>query len=792
MTAETRRPLQWSKQLDILPRSATPSLRGDKIILPPAALEQLLAAATVTVDNTDGPQPSAFDPFNPQSFATETFARRQRIEQQQVLPNPLTFKLVNPENGKAVFAGIREFSAPDETVGLSTFLSGTLGIKVSDSIQASKPAEEIESISQTAPSEGRSLSSRLTVHAHELPKGTYVRLRPLEAGYDVDDWKALLEQHLRDTFTTLTDKETITIPAGRETVRFLVDGLKPNHEAVSLVDTDIEVDIEPLDEDQARETLQRLAQKAQRAPGTKDGSSVGGKLRLGESETGQVLPNDYIDYSVECSDSSLDYEIEVTSLDDDSDIDIFANPFTRKNRERPRDDNYVFGDFSSAITKRIHIRHTNVELEDSSALRLSVRGYPAKDSVAPSQPKPVPFSIRVSVATSVGEAEDPEPLATDTILSADEEPCLNCHQSVPKRTMFLHRNFCLRNNVVCPKCQNVFQKTSDEWKQHWHCEHDDAYGNAAYSKSKHERYTHVPVKCPSCDYQASNIQGLAHHRTTACPSKLILCRFCHLQVPQRGPDDPAIDSAEVLLSGLTPHEVSDGARTTECHLCNKIVRFRDMSAHLHYHDLERLRRGQPRTCRNVNCGHTLDTVTRTVDVKPQAAHNDLGVCDTCYGPFYVSSYDPDGKALRRRVERKCLTQLLTGCGQSWCQNEMCKTGRQHRGILPRDGATITSKEATRMIKPIVEHLADGKTPVCFCTDEKSQRRRTLAEMMAAETEDDKHKGKACASNLNGQRTNSGYELGWCVAALNVEEGDLDRARAWLKGFAPTRAEAAAR
>ena len=33
-----------------------------------------------------------------------------------------------------------------------------------------------------------------------------------------------------------------------------------------------------------------------------------------------------------------------------------------------------------------------------------------------------------------------------------------------------------------------------------------------------------------------------------------------------------------------------------------------------------------------------------------------------------------------------------------------------------------------------------------------------------------------------------YELEWCVAALSVEEGDLDRARGWLKGFAPTREE----
>ena len=139
------------------------------------------------------------------------------------------------------------------------------------------------------------LLSRLTVHVQELPKGTYVRLRPLEAGYDPDDWKALLEQYLRDTFTTMTNQELINIPVGNEVFRFLVDGLKPNDEAVSLVDTDLEVDIEPLNEEQARETLQKLAQKSQRAPGTIDGSSAGGKLSVNNTETGQVRPGEYVD-----------------------------------------------------------------------------------------------------------------------------------------------------------------------------------------------------------------------------------------------------------------------------------------------------------------------------------------------------------------------------------------------------------------------------------------------------------------------------------------------------------------
>src|SRR5204862_7244314 len=96
----------------------------------------------------------------------------------------------------------------------------------------------------------------VTVHAKQLPKGTHVRLRPLEAGYDFDDWKALLERYLRENFTTLTTGELLSVPVGRnETFRFLIDKVLPDGDGICIVDTDLEVDIEALNEEQAHETL---------------------------------------------------------------------------------------------------------------------------------------------------------------------------------------------------------------------------------------------------------------------------------------------------------------------------------------------------------------------------------------------------------------------------------------------------------------------------------------------------------------------------------------------------------
>ena len=789
MSESSPRPLQWSKQFSVLPTTATPHLKGDKIILPASALEQLLSAATTTVATTAGPQATTFDPFNPYSYAAETRARQQLFERHQDLPHPLSFRLVNPENGRIVFAGIREFSAPDETIGLSPFLSDVLGLNPDTDI--SKPTVIDDPARPARPQEVQSQLSRLTVHLQVLPKGTFVKLRPLEAGYDPDDWKALLEQYLRDTFTTLTNKEIIHISAGKETFRFLVDELKPNEEGISLIDTDIEVDIEPLNEEQARETLQKLALKSQRKPGSKDGSSVGGPVKVGETQTGQILPGEYVDFTIEHWDRSADLEVEASTLIEAHDVDIFVSPFGSRHRSRPREDSHVFGDISSRSPKRIKIQRSNAELEDASALWVALRGYKSmQDSNSP-QEEPIGFTIRVAeteASDTSRSSANKAPIANGDDIADDEEICSNCRQIVPKRTMFLHQNFCIRNNVYCPKCNIVFQKTSPEWKEHWHCEHDNEYGSSSSSKDKHNQYLHTPASCPACDFEAPNMPALAHHRTTLCPAKLILCQFCHLQVPQQDADDPSSDSAEVLLSGLTPHEVTDGARTTECHLCNKIVRLRDMSAHLRHHDLQRLSRSKPSMCRNVNCGRTLDGVSSTGEVKLQPSKNELGLCDACFGPLYVSMYDPDGKALRRRVERKLLTQLLTGCGQKWCHNELCKSGRQHLGIVA-SGQSISSKDAMTMIRPVLDRLTDTSMPLSFCTDEASQRRRTLATMVAAENSD----GAAMTKGKGGEgRSETGaegwYEVEWCIAALEVEGGDLDKARAWLKGFAPTRAE----
>ncbi|KAI0377363.1 ubiquitin fusion degradation protein UFD1-domain-containing protein [Hypomontagnella monticulosa] len=753
--------IKWSATLNVASptTSFSKDLTGDKIILPQSALEQLLAASTSS--STSSISASASNPLR-YSYAS-TSARAPYAfdgDPYQQLPSPLMFRLVNPSNGNAVYAGIREFSAQEGEVLLSSYLVEALGIG---------PTRPISDESSGVRDDETAVP-QITVHAKHLPKGTYVRLRPLEAGYDPEDWKSLLERQLRESFTTLTNGAILSVSGVKgEVFRLLIDGFRPEGDGICVVNTDLEVDIEALDEAQARETMRQIIAKQQRAPGTAGGSSVGQELNIWKAIDGQVLPGDYVDYELPSWARSRILEIEISELQDEYGVDLFVSPKSSRQRAQPRESEYVFGAFnySQDGCKRISIPPTNVELENAESLLISIHGYSPESAAKLADTSPRPFRLRVKNNAMTGEtAAAANSASTDTEdRSPDEEQCKNCFQWVPKRTILLHENFCLRNNVACPQCRNVFQKSSEEWENHWHCPHDEAYGSSAITKAKHDDIYHTDRQCPSCPFTTNSIPDLARHRTTLCPGKIILCQFCHLEVCQEG--DPFNPSAEMLHTGLTEHELVDGARTTDCHLCSKIIRLRDMSAHLKYHELEKAHRPKPSICRNANCGRTQHGVGKNGAVNAgtrmgQGPGNDIGLCSLCFSPLYVSLYDPEGKALKRRIERRYLTQMMQGCGKRWCANEWCKTGRANSKL---ESKPSTAQLVLPQIKPLMDSVRDTQAPMYFCVDEANQRRRKLAEMLAAEGD---------------------FDLEWCIAACEAEGADLDMARGWLINWAPSR------
>lgn len=780
MTESTSQ-IRWSQQFTVTKNHRSKQLPGDKILLPPSALENLLSASANAAAESSRRDLPAYDPYNSATYSAYRQAESQYQDQRHQLPHPLTFRLVNPENGRVVHAGIREFSAEEDEAVLSAFLLEALGISHAEKADGQDGED------------GDATEHTITVHAKELPRGTFVKLRPLEPGYDPDDWKALLEQHLRQEYTTLTTGEVLIVPGGRgvggkrEEFRFLIDGFKPEGtDGVCIVDTDLEVDIEALNEEQARETMARIAAKLAKAPGTGEGSSTGGELDLFNPKQGQILPGDYIDYELLSWNRALPLELELTGENDEDEVDLIINPVSSTQQAKPRIDEHVFADFDGRPSKTIRLEPTNVELDRAESLYVTVYAYtPSTEQTNGSTEQSTAgllrhFTLRARHVDADEKMTDAPAAASEEPPNPDEVRCKNCGQWVPQRTLMLHENFCLRNNILCKQgCGQVFQKSSSEFQTHWHCSHDSAYGNTALAQEKHNTVFHPSsiLRCSECSTAEtfSSLPSLAHHRTSTCPAKLILCRFCHLIVSQEG--DPDVPNPEALLSGMTPHELADGARTTECHLCNKIVRLRDMETHLKSHELDRLDRPIPHPCRNINCGRTIDTCAKNGDTRAgsrmgQGAGNDLGLCSVCYGPLYVSMHDPEGKAMRRRIERRYLQQLVTGCAKPWCRNEFCKAGRQAREMP----FSITMKEGIPMVKPVLESLAQGDiaSPLHFCVDEASQKRRTLAEMLAADETVGFGKG--------------GYSFQWCLGALEAEKNDLDAARKWLNDWAPTRSE----
>ena len=184
--------LRWSAHYTVEPAPSSLD-SGDKIVLPPSALEQLLAKS--------GSSGS--------------------------LPSPLTFELRHPHSGATIHCGVKEFSSTDNSmVQLPPWILTRLGLKKDDHV---------------------------LIKLSLLPKGTFARLQPLSADYkEITDYRAALEAHLRGHYTTLTKGQQLSCHYGGRTYLFEVLELQPQ-DAVSITDTDLEVDMEPIKTDDTAE-----------------------------------------------------------------------------------------------------------------------------------------------------------------------------------------------------------------------------------------------------------------------------------------------------------------------------------------------------------------------------------------------------------------------------------------------------------------------------------------------------------------------------------------------------------
>ncbi|KAI5782627.1 hypothetical protein EDC01DRAFT_632348 [Geopyxis carbonaria] len=491
-------PLAWSTTLTLSPPTATSGgavPAGDKIHLPQSALEQLLAAAA----SSSSSHLSTSTYYDNDGYASaESWARRAPPQQQQRngdgLPHPLIVKLSNPANGVSVYAVPREFSADEGSVVVASFLRRALGL-------------------HDTPTDTPATPINLNIEAASLPKGTSVRLRPLEAGYDDEDWKAILERHLREGFATVQEGLVLEVPRGHGrggVWRFLVDQALPGG-TICVVDTDLEVTIEALDEAQARETLKRRLAKP----------TTGGKLAVGQEVAGAVAPGEEHFYELAAWDRGKPVQIV---LDGDGEaaewVDVFVA--TDLQHHKPRIGEYIWGDMGWVFPKTISIEPGNVALEGAKTVTVGIRGWRDPDEDGDGEAGEARgYTLRITQDPATIDLTSDD---DDEDIKPDHTRCPNCRRQISSRTYILHSSHCARQILRCPQCPATFPRSSPLSKTHWHCALCTSSGPTATSHTKHLRTTHTPRPCPSCSHPTSSLPDLATHRTSTCPSKLHLPR----------------------------------------------------------------------------------------------------------------------------------------------------------------------------------------------------------------------------------------------------------------------------
>lgn len=515
----------------------------------------------------------------------------------------------------------------------------------------------------------------------ELPRATSMTLKPIIAS-QVSDWKTMLERQLNSTHTALTKGDVLTVPDPTGgAFEFLVEQLEPA-DAVCIVDTDVDLHINEVS-------------ASNNSVGASDLPTV---LTLDEPVSMRIQPGQSIHLRLDKFNASKDLSFHITRSEQSATglVAGFIDSTSKHEFE-----------FYSIMGSQLSIPAD--KLANKSTVYLTAYSEDAD-------------TVSVEVLPSQG----PSNSAPSTTLEANTKSgkqCPNCKQYIPEQSFQLHTTFCARNNVVC-ECGKVFQRQIPE--DHWHCLEHSVNGTSENSKQLHDLYFHTPQKC-TCGQELASKALLAVHRATACPNGLHICRFCHLKVPR---DEPtAVDR----LEGLSGHEGQCGNRTTECHICGKTVRLRELESHLQLHDFQRKSRPTPKVCTNVNCARVAST------------NNGLGLCDFCFGPLHSTQYDPTGAKLNARIERRYVIQLTRGCGKPWCTNQFCATNM-----------------APPPMNQVIEHAQKltKESQFYFCVDEMTTKRKTFVQLEAGE-----------------------YEPGWVVEAIEKARGNEAEARRWLENHA---------
>ncbi|CAL9082688.1 unnamed protein product [Musa acuminata var. zebrina] len=386
------------------------------------------------------------------------------------------------------------------------------------------------------------------VHYVSLPKGTYAKLQPEGMGFsDIPNHKAVLETTLR-RHATLSQGDIITVSYGELNYKLRVLETKPAS-SVSVLETDIEVDIEGHDSAQESSRNQPVL-----AP------LVIGKVEEGIVEEGTF---NYYKFSVEAAmidevascRMNIEVKIEADAGDADTNVYVSRHPLIFPTQHRHEWSSHEMG------SKVLTVRPKDPNLV-AGTYSIGVFGFKGVTK----------YRISVAFKDNVKQQIGGHATASSPI-DMESVECQNCKHFISSRTILLHEAYCFRHNVLCQHngCGVVLRK--EEAASHVHCNKcEQAFQQGQIEK--HMKVFHEPVHCP-CGVILEKEQMIEHQSST-CPLRLIMCRFCGDMV-QAG-STPA--DARDRLRGLVEHESICGSRTAPCDSCGRAIMLKEMDIHV--------------------------------------------------------------------------------------------------------------------------------------------------------------------------------------------------------------------
>ncbi|AAS51600.1 ADL320Cp [Eremothecium gossypii ATCC 10895] len=578
----------------------------------------------------------------------------------------------------------------------------------------------------------------------ELPNGTSMQLEPLgvvfwsrllaEPGHGMDDsvdaplpaWlqsddehvRAFLEARWNNTLTSVMAGDCLLVStaengaAAEELYKFKVLRLEPA-EVVCVVNTDLRLDVV----------------RSVRAP-TAAGSEVehvrevvGQSGRTATVQLGDVvhvLPGTNEMYQIDTRGERA--VVEILCNDEDESFHIVGGTSDLVTEEF-----YEITSVASAAKESHNGKNRGNCIPIDSSIRFL-------RSCFSSAPKGSTFSFTVRPAAEPSVA---------CITSADEVCCEYCGNCILKDTYMMHELHCQRRTKICDVCGKKYINTRVKPTAHWHCPKQDCggVGDTEQSHITHDRYCHEEQLCEGCQHSFANAIELGRHKALDCPMSFHYCRFCQLKVLH------GESTVESRYFGLSGHEYHCGVKTVDCYKCQKPVRRLELASHLALHDHERKVRGKNTLillCGNVNCRRAVSSFS-----------NDHNLCDTCFGPFYSTEEDLNGKRFRIRLERRYFIQMSRGCGSTYCKNSACIS------------SGLASFPDTLSLMKYVQQLL-LETDYYLCVDEATTRRKLLADTFL--------------------EVSDAYASPWVYRAVDTGAKDVASVEQWLKENALAKSE----